>query len=87
MKPPLLAMLRRSLTSSPPGLTRWSMLKRSSSNHAAKLSERHCPMDCRGIGERSDAVLRTATPGNDERKIPAALTRPSFATPFPRKKL
>jgi hypothetical protein len=25
-----------------------------------------CKMDCRGIGERSDAVLQTATPGNDE---------------------
>jgi len=49
-------MLRCSLTSSPPGLTRWSMLKRSSSKHAAKLSERHRPMDCR------------VKPGNDERR-------------------
>ena len=32
------------------------MLKRSSSNHAAKLSERHRPMDCR------------VKPGNDERR-------------------
>jgi hypothetical protein len=24
-------------------------------------------MDCRGVGERSDAVLRTAMPGNDAR--------------------
>ncbi len=60
-------MLRRSLTSSPPGLTRWSMLKRSSFNHAAKLSERHCPMDCR------------VKPGNDEKKVPAAPARTSQA--------
>jgi hypothetical protein len=32
-------------------------------------------MDCRGIGERSDADLRTATPGNDELKIPATHAR------------
>src|SRR6202023_2146113 len=40
-----------------PGLTQASILR---------FSLRQSPMDCRGIGERSDAVLRTAMPGNDD---------------------
>ena len=41
-------------------------------------------MDCRVIGERSDAVLRTAMPGNDAIKFRSrdAASRPSFAHNF-----
>jgi hypothetical protein len=49
-------MPRRSLTSSPPGLTRWSMLKCNFSSHTANLRKRRCRMDCR------------VKPGNDEQK-------------------
>jgi hypothetical protein len=49
-------MPRRSPTSSPPGLTRWSMLKCNFSSHTASLRKRRCRMDCR------------VKPGNDERK-------------------
>jgi hypothetical protein len=80
-----LAMTSRSrgafLTWSPPGLTRWSMLARrihkprgQASGPAAWIA---------GIGERSDAVLRTAMPGNDkiEGHSRGATKRPSYATP------
>src|SRR5258707_12628 len=37
----------------------------------------HVVMDCRGIGERSDAVLRPAMPGNDVERLeqPAQIRR------------
>ena len=55
--------------SSPPGLTRWSMLTCSESNNAVTLSEPTRRMDCR------------VKPGNDDVKVRSrkALLRPSFA--------
>jgi hypothetical protein len=48
---------------------------------ATKKCIRPGRMDCRIIGERSDAVLRTAMSGNDEMKSHSrgAIPRPSFA--------
>jgi hypothetical protein len=62
-------------------LTRWSMLMFSESSETANLSEPTLRMDCRVIGERSDAVLRTTMPGNDDVRIPSrdTLLCPSLA--------
>jgi hypothetical protein len=55
-------------SSSPPGLTRWSMLTRSESNTAGRLNKPASRMDCR------------VKPGNDEREIVLAThPRPSSA--------
>jgi hypothetical protein len=66
------------LSSSPPGLTRWSML--TGRVRCGPMSGLRSSMDRRGIGERSDAVLRTAMPGDDaffrSRDAPS---HPSFA--------
>jgi hypothetical protein len=39
-------------------------------------------MDCRVIGERSDAVLRTAMPGNDEDNAPSRRLDPARSSVF-----
>jgi hypothetical protein len=66
--------------SSPPGLTRWSML--TGKVQLGPISALQSPMDRRVIGERSDAVLRTAMPGDDELfRCRDAPSHPSCATP------
>jgi hypothetical protein len=44
------------------------MLKCGKGNSSVNSSKPTLSMDCRVIGERSDAVLRTAMPGNDDAK-------------------
>ena len=60
------AMPSHSQTSSPPDLIRWSMLSCGQAVPVEALHKRDLSMDA-GIGERSDAVLRTAMPGHDGR--------------------
>ena len=49
----------------------------------ATLCNRTRRMDCRVIGERSDAVLRTATPGNDDkRSIPPRIRARALQLPL-----
>ena len=72
------------LCSSPPGLTRWSMPN--GRVQFGPTSVLRSSMDRRGIGERSDAVLRTAMPGDDESfRSRDAPSHPSFAKKTPRK--
>ena len=78
---------RAPFSSSPPGLTRWSML--SGRVHFGPMSICEPSMDHRVkpggdeqrvIGERSHAVLRTAMPGDDEfLRSRDAASHPSFA--------
>jgi hypothetical protein len=61
--------------SSPPGLTRWSMLKRHESNNAAKLSERKPRMDCRvkpGNDDVGDDTPTSSLRGAKRRSNPAS---------------
>ncbi len=61
-------------------MTRWSML--TGRVQLGPTSALRSPMDRRVIGERSDAVLRTAMPGDDELfRCRDAPSHPSFATP------
>jgi hypothetical protein len=59
-----LAALVRHTPPSPPRLTRGSMRKRGKLKSQDRPSRKY-RADCRVMGERSDAVLRTAVPGND----------------------
>jgi hypothetical protein len=61
-------------------MTRWSRL--TGRVQLGPTSALRSPMDRRVMGERSDAVLRTAMPGDDELfRCRDAPSHPSFATP------
>ena len=44
-------------------------------------------MDCRVIGERSDAVLRTAMPGNDKREVGPGIEASAVLSPAHSRKI
>ena len=68
-------------TSSPPGLTRWSMRKRGEGNRAANLSKPSLSMDCRIKSGNDDMKIRSRDAGAPELCQRQAQNRPAEHDP------